>query len=91
MGTITMKIDENNNYVEVPSLKLPAGYIKGTVGAGDAFCSGILYGAWRKWDLKESVRLATCAAVAALSERGATEGLRSLEEVMKFEEKYPYR
>ena len=61
------------------------------MGAGDAFCSGILYGAWKKWDLEKSVRLATCAAVAALSERGATEGMRSLEEVMKYEEIYPYR
>lgn len=84
-------LDEENNYFSSPSLRIPTSDIKGTVGAGDAFCSGILYGAWKKWDLKESVRLATCAAVAALSERGATEGLRSLEEVMKFEEKYPYR
>lgn len=38
-------LDENNAYVEVPSLKLPQGYIKGSVGAGDAFCSGVLYAA----------------------------------------------
>ena len=84
-------LDENNNYIDRTSLKIPHEHIKGTVGAGDAFCSGILYGAWKKWDLEKSVRLATCAAVAALSERGATEGMRSLEEVMKYEEIYPYR
>ena len=84
-------LDENNRYISRTSLKIPKEHIKGTVGAGDAFCSGILYGAWKKWDLEKSVRLATCAAVAALSERGATEGMRSLEEVMKYEEIYPYR
>lgn len=84
-------LDENNHYFDRTSLKISNEHIKGTVGAGDAFCSGILYGAWKKWDLQKSVRLATCAAVAALSERGATEGMRSLEEVMKYEEIYPYR
>ena len=83
-------LDENNEYFSSPSLPMPKSDIKGTVGAGDAFCSGILYGAWKEWSLKESLRLANCTAVAALSERGATEGLCSLDEVMKFEEKYPY-
>jgi len=32
------------DFTEVPSLKLPKGWIKSTVGAGDAFCSGMLYG-----------------------------------------------
>lgn len=84
-------LDENNEYIQMTSLKIPNDHIKGTVGAGDAFCSGILYGAWKQWNLQMSVRLATCAAVAALSERGATEGMRSLEDVMRYEQIYPYR
>lgn len=83
-------LDEKNEYFDTPSLPMPKKDIMGTVGAGDAFCSGVLYGAWRKWSLRESIRLANCCAVAALSQRGATEGLASLEEVMKFEQKYPY-
>ena len=83
-------LDENDEYFATPSVPMPKSDIKGTVGAGDAFCSGVLYGAYKKWTLRESVRLANCAAVAALSERGATEGLASIAEVMKFEEKYPY-
>lgn len=70
-------LDENNNYVEVPSLKLPAGYIKGTVGAGDAFCSGVLYAAWKGEDLKSAIELGTASAACSLSEAGATEGMRS--------------
>ena len=36
-------LDEKNHFLTVRSLKLPEGYIKGTVGAGDAFCAGSLY------------------------------------------------
>ena len=83
-------LDERNEYMSTRSLPIPKSDIMGTVGAGDAFCSGVIYGAWKRWTLKESLRLANCCAVAALSERGATEGLASIEEVMKFEQKYPY-
>ena len=76
-------LDENDNLVEVPSLKLPEGWIAGTVGAGDAFCSGVLYGAWKGMDLKSAIELGTASAVCSLSQPGATEGMRSVEEAMK--------
>ncbi len=74
-------LDEQNAYVEVPSLKLPKGYIKGTVGAGDAFCSGVLYAAWKGQDLRSAIELGTASAACSLSEPGATEGMRTAEEV----------
>ena len=70
-------LDENDNLVEVPSLKLPSGYIKGTVGAGDAFCSGVLYAAWKGEDLKSAIELGTASAACSLSQPGATEGMRT--------------
>lgn len=76
-------LDENDNLVEVPSLKLPEGWIAGTVGAGDAFCSGVLYGAWKGMDLKSAIELGTASAVCSLSQPGATEGMRSVEEAMQ--------
>lgn len=81
-------LDEKNHFLTVRSLKLPEGYIKGTVGAGDAFCAGVLYGAEKGWGLAESVRLGTCAAAASLSEAGATEGMRPAAEVLKLAEVY---
>ena len=63
---IGMGLDENDNLVEVPSLKLPEGWIAGTVGAGDAFCSGVLYGAWKGMSLKEAIELGTASAVCSL-------------------------
>ena len=76
-------LDENNNFVEVPSLKLPEGWIVGTVGAGDAFCSGVLYGAWKGMSLQAAIELATASAACSLSAAGATEGMRTVEEVQK--------
>ena len=76
-------LDENDDYVEIPGLKLPEGYIKGSVGAGDAFCSGVLYAAWKGRTLSEAIELGTAAAACSLSRPGATEGIRSYEETMR--------
>ena len=76
-------LDENNDYVKIPGLKLPEGYIKGSVGAGDAFCSGVLYAAWKGMKLAEAIELGTAAAACSLSQPGATEGMRSYEEAMR--------
>lgn len=81
-------LDEENRYVSLPSLRLPDGYIKGTVGAGDAFCAGVLYGAQKRWALPESIRLGICAAAASLSEPGASEGVGTAEEVLKLWDRF---
>ncbi|MCQ2437779.1 MAG: carbohydrate kinase family protein [Clostridia bacterium] len=79
-------LDENNNYVTLKSLKLPKGYIKGSVGAGDAFCAGVLYGADKGYDLEHSIRLGIASAACSLSEANATDGMRPEAEVMKLYE-----
>ena len=76
-------LDENNAYVEVASLKLPRGYIKGSVGAGDAFCSGVLYAAWKGLPLAQAIELGTASAACSLSQPGATEGMRSCAEALR--------
>jgi len=81
-------MDENGTYYEVPSLKLPKGYIKGTVGAGDAFCAGILYAAETDMKMDEALKLGACAAAASLSEVSASDGVRSAEEVLKLYDLY---
>ena len=70
-------MDEKGTYFEVPSLKLPKGWIAGTVGAGDAFCSGVTYAAWKGEDLKSAIELGTASAVCSLSQPGSTEGMRT--------------
>lgn len=70
-------------FVRVPSLHLPTGYIKGSNGAGDAYCTGILYGAYEDMTLEQAMELGTACAACSLSETNGTDGMRSLEEVRK--------
>lgn len=81
-------MDENGTYWEVPSLMLPQGYIKGTVGAGDAFCAGILYAAEIDMPMKEALKLGACTAAASLSEASASDGVKNAAEVLKLYELY---
>ena len=81
-------IDENGQYHEFRSLTLPAGYIKGTVGAGDAFCAGILYSAEKKLSMPEALKVGACAAAASLSEVSASDGVKTAAEVLKLAELY---
>lgn len=81
-------MDEAGNYCEFESLKLPKGYIKGTVGAGDAFCAGVLYAAETDMPLREALKLGACSAAASLSEVSASDGVKTKDEVLKLYELY---
>lgn len=81
-------MDKDGCYVEQKCLKLPEGYIKGTVGAGDAFCSGILYAAYKGQTLQEALRLGVCTAAASLSQDGATDGVLPVEHLLELYEQY---
>ncbi len=81
-------MDSAGNFFCEKSLKLPCGYIKGTVGAGDAFCAGVLYAAETEKTLPEALRLGACSAAASLSEVSASDGLRTADEVLKLYELY---
>jgi sugar/nucleoside kinase (ribokinase family) len=70
------------------SLSLPKGYIKGAAGAGDAFCSGVLYGVHEGWSLEKSLLTGTCAATACMSDPTCTDGLRSLDECLALAEAF---
>jgi sugar/nucleoside kinase (ribokinase family) len=71
------------------SLSLPESYIKGTVGAGDAFCAGVLCGIHENWDPVKSLKLGVCTAATCLSEANSTHGLRSLDETLALYNQYP--
>lgn len=81
-------MDEMGQYFAVPSLKLPEGYIKGTVGAGDAFCAGILYAAEMDWSMEKALKMSACSAAASLSEVSASDGVKAAGEVLKLYELY---
>lgn len=68
----------------VPSYALPAGYIKGTTGAGDAFCAGALLGIYKGWTDEEILSFASGCAVMALGSPDATSGLVEEDRIKAF-------
>ncbi len=71
----------DNGFTVVPSYEIPKDFIKGTTGAGDAFCAGALLGIYRGDSDEEILSFASAAAVAALSEADAVSGMRSEEQI----------
>ncbi|MBQ3080037.1 MAG: carbohydrate kinase family protein [Clostridia bacterium] len=76
-------LDENGVFHESESISLPEGYIQGTVGAGDAFCAGALYAAYKGKGMQEAIRWGNVVAACSLSMPGGTEGVVNMEEALK--------
>ena len=70
---------------------LPEGYIAGAVGAGDAFCAGMLFGLHEGWDVMETAGLASCCAADSLSCPGASEGVLPLVETLALAKRFGER
>lgn len=73
-------------FTVVPSLKLPAGYIKGTVGAGDSFCAGCLYGIYNGYSDHDILEFASGAAACNLSAEDSVSGMRDAAYIRKLVE-----
>lgn len=71
-------------YVVVPSYDIPEGFIKGTTGAGDAFCAGALVGIYNGYNDKEILEFSSAVAVCALSTVDATGGIKTIEQTKEF-------
>ena len=82
-------LDENDQLVLSPALKLPDGYIKGSVGAGDAFTAGLLYETMRGATLETALRSANAVAACSLSAPGSTEGVPTMEEALRLYDQFP--
>ena len=78
-------------YTVVNSYSLPKDYIKGTTGAGDAFCAGTLIGIYKGWTDKEILEFGSAAAVMALGKADATSGLIEESEIRKFCQQFERR
>jgi sugar/nucleoside kinase (ribokinase family) len=67
---------KTGSYVRLSGITLPREYIRGSVGAGDAYCAGVLYAAYKNSSLQEALDAGNAAAVASLSEENASSGVR---------------
>ncbi|HNQ34766.1 MAG TPA: carbohydrate kinase family protein [bacterium] len=72
-----------------PAHQLPAGFIRSTVGAGDAFCAGILYGLVKGLDQAGCMKFANAAAALSLSAATASDGLPRRRRIEAFARRTP--
>ena len=72
---------DGSQRVSSPSLKIP---IVDTVGAGDTFDAGFIYGCLTGWDLKKSLRLACICGSLSTRQTGGTSAQPSLAEAIEF-------
>ena len=57
------------------SVRIPSEEIAGTVGAGDAFASGVLYGTHEGWTLPDCLELGVCVAAQSMRSDTASEAV----------------
>jgi len=77
-------LDNKGNFAVKPALNIPSEKIKGTTGAGDAFLSGVLYGAWKGYSIEKSVELGIGTSNASIIEEGPTNGILPENEIWDF-------
>jgi sugar/nucleoside kinase (ribokinase family) len=74
---------KKNQECFVPSFLVKKTEIKSTVGAGDAFCAGMLYGLHQGWPLEKTLKLANANARFNLLSTTSTGGAVTLAELEK--------
>ena len=84
-------LDSSGSFTTVPSLLIPTDKIKGSVGAGDAFCAGCLYGLYNDFDDKKILEFASGAAACNLFSENAVDGMRSKQEILDLMKQTPRR
>jgi sugar/nucleoside kinase (ribokinase family) len=84
-------LTRSDREVKVPSYLLTEKEIVGTVGAGDAFCSGVLYGLSKEMPLEDALHLGSTLAACNLFSPTATGGALSREEACQKMKNYPLR
>ncbi|MBE5731607.1 MAG: helix-turn-helix domain-containing protein [Clostridiales bacterium] len=73
---------------KLASLDIPNSEIKGSVGAGDAFCAGCLYALYNNFSDEELLRFASCSASCNLFAENSVDGMKSKYEIMDMEKIY---
>lgn len=77
-------LDKDGNFVVEAALDIPSEAIKGTTGAGDAFLSGVLLGAYKGYSIEKAVKLGIATSNASLLESGPTAGIKTEKEMWNF-------
>lgn len=81
---------ETNEIYKVPSLNIPKDIIIGTTGAGDAFCSGVLYSIYQEKSILDAMKFASATAGCSLFAYDGSSSMCEYESIMKLYEKYKF-
>jgi len=73
------------------SVQLPAGFVQGATGAGDAFAAGLLMGIHGGLPWIDCLRHAVCAAAMCLSHPATSEGMKPVAECLTLGDRYGFR
>ena len=79
---------KTKTFTASPSLNIPKEEIRGSVGAGDAFCAGALYGIYNEFSDKDILDFASSAAACNLFAENSIDGMKSAEEIKNMAAKY---
>lgn len=84
-------LNKNDEFFKVGSLKIPKERIKGSVGAGDAFCAGCLYALYHDYPEEEMLKFASMTAGCSLFAENSVDGMRGKAEVEKIMSEFERR
>jgi sugar/nucleoside kinase (ribokinase family) len=73
-----------------PAVKMPAGDIGGTAGAGDALAAGVLLGLHEGWPMARALELGVCAAAASLRHPTCSESVEQSEACLELGRRFGF-
>ncbi|MEE0945504.1 MAG: carbohydrate kinase family protein [Acutalibacteraceae bacterium] len=79
---------KTGEFTVVPSLDIPKEEIKGSVGAGDAYCAGCLYSFYNGYEDKKALEFASAVAASNLFCENSTDSIINKDCIEEFCSKY---
>lgn len=93
VGMVVLKMGSKGSYVRTKEeeIYVPRYEVEAidAVGAGDAYVAGFLTGLLKGWDLEKTTKFANAVGALCVTAIGATTGVKSLEETLRFMEATP--
>ncbi|NOX98783.1 MAG: carbohydrate kinase family protein [Verrucomicrobia bacterium] len=84
-------VDREEGTFTAPSLAVPDDVIRGALGAGDAFATGIVYGLHENFSIEKSLATASCIAASCLMHPTPSLGIQALDDCLKLAEDWGLR
>lgn len=77
-STGVIAFHRNGESVYQAGINIPKSLVKGTVGAGDAFAAGVLYGLHENMSMEKCLKIGVCVAASSVLSPTSTEGIMNL-------------